>query len=1589
MRQAPYLIAQLGMINGNMDQYISKITEGRSVTDDYNEAIQSWASELKIARNSVLKINSVYAEFLDTVGVLGLKVFNGAVKGLSDLAERSGKLGVALQTVADVAITAGIALASLKVTQLSSSFLGLTANAKAFAAIAESQSIAAAIGSLISPVGAILAIFAGIAAIGVGIYSYQKRITEQAELEESIRKRKLAELEKEIDLMKMQSDLLETQANMYKELSENRLSDNWQDNYNIISETTSKLKDMSNLLSLTEKIKVFNLPELKTSRIVFEEINNSYNKKIESIKREHELSNEALADENKRHSKEMSNLQDKLDKELMTGKRIWESDEDVAKRRSKIRDKLAKEEQIHQQNRIDAIGKDYKYFEAMNLKKKKLYEEGVFGAMGKQEALDEFGYENLFDFLTQGDIKKVQEYVENSNSASETQSAMIQILKDRYKIETENLEKVNKKIEEYRNYLGQINEINTSLRVDMFNKIIKAEDIKDITEYTDKMKEMGIFGGTETEDSLKALEKAMTDFGVKTTAQQLLDEGEFLKVAATFDAITKHIDGANLAIERLKGMKASDNLIEDAKKERDTWLETKKIFLGLIDVQDKVAIKSSFYYDMTKKFALELQQVGLKELDLLNNKKALLEEETNISKAKYEFDKKSIEEDIKASKKAEDIAKLKVKYGDLEAKRLEEINKEKKKGLEYDLDEQEIYEKRAKTFDDYIGKFKDLIKSEKTIADLRKQSEGLTKQQAEAEIMTITKQLEANKGRGGRADTKDLDARLKIYQDILKAIGLIKTEEEKIAEIQHKKDTLYMSTLDTLREELSLLESKTGLDKESAEYAQWELDIAMKNKAIALEENKILMDRVGILSDLAGMFGGEGVGGAVSGIGGLFQEDSKTGLNAFGTMAGGGAEGLFAGLGIGMTAFSVADAIWNHNKAKQEENRQKRIEFMDKERNKILKSQSEVFTNTLSGLSYKNLDEAFTSAIKNFGQSEFQTKISKPEDVSWGNIFKSPENQKGGFDFSLEGVRTSEDLNALKDRFNEVEIIATKSSYIVKNLTDEQKDQIKTLADLRAFEDARDYINDLSNLYEENKGEMFSTIFGFDLRAVTDDDDKIVDYVTAGWSKSESIIEKIQSDALEGLNEINSYLGSDFVNSVSSALISNNEEIENSIGYIEKGYSQLSEDIRKGVEQGATLEDIFSGEAYINLERIVTQTKALEAEQEKVNEDVKYLQDLWINAGGAIADASDLLSDMDKSILDTLAEGLLSKDAESMFASFGELLSSSIQEELRDSDVINKPFMFMKDNLEKALESGDVETFTKFYEKINVSAENLNAESLRTLGMSSEQIEKLKTWQEIYEVINKLEQDSLNIFERRDKLLQDAETTYKKILDIHKVDLESMTNYAESYRSVKKSLEEAKTLTNQISTNSNEFLTNWINGGNKMSDVMSMMTDDIQGLYNSTLEFLDADNYTDASTKLGEDMASGLMESYQKELMNEKYGQNFLELNRKRMQALSSGSLGDIQALNNEIQKFAVQSEAERLKFGAMKDLFSADSNIAYNQADSNITYETGSTKSNIYNYYNDVSIEGMFIADKTSMKKLGNEIVKVLPESMKNNNIR
>lgn len=1700
-RQGSYLIAQLGLMNGSMDNYINRFTKGYEVTEDYEQAIQSWSSEMKKARNSMMMLNSSVSGFMDNIGSKVLSVFNSLVSSMNDLINSSDRLALSLGVLKDVLFTLAFAGLAKNLTMLTLKFTGIKmATDAAGKSLGLFKTISASIKA--HPIMALLSV---LTAVGVALYSLNKRRNDQLILEENKRKRINKELNQSLDLLGMQLTILENQKRTMEDLVSYDLTKNFDGTYDILDRIVEKMGELVKMLEITSKLKTFQMPELKSfdalSSESFATIGEKYEKELEDLRASNPEFIKAIEERDKKIAQTRQRLNSYerrgINAEYVkNNKLIFESKQSHLKRireQEIIDKKLAIDREQEFLREKERINKEYQEKELKLIKSySKLYEATLLKETKVKEPFVRGEGVSLFDIINKNDaetsINILKHYKEEGKISNEILQAGITLIKEKTKIENENLEKVNKSMIEYINNLEQVNKFIIGQKVEIFDKFVKSEDIKSVSQYSQAMQKFGIISKGTTNE-MTELEDSMKKLGVSTSIQDLFKTGKLMKTVTMFKSLNTSIEDMEMSITNFDNKLKKANITEEQKEIYETGklnAETTKenlkalldMFVKGIDYQEKSNEKLTFYYDMTKKLSLEAQQVGLEELKLLQNKRDILSEEMKISKAKYEFDKKAAtgiidqtkrtiaeikkglmvrqegatdEEELKrviaANKEIERLTKKQIKLESLvnntslknlliekqkyetklenkeiiagseeedylklltsliqiETQRQQELNDEKKKGLEYTADEVAIMKARKKAFDDYISNLEKLKTTTETMQDLEKKLGGRGRLQIESEINKEIKAQAIRRKNNLKINEKGSKEKLKNLAQELKDADALEKMYERMGEISFEKQNLNKSTLDNLKSEQNYLEYSKSIETDKLKIAELDLKLAQNSKAIAQEENKILLDRIGIVSNLVSKFGEMGglFGGAISGIGGLFQEDSKTGLNAFQTMLKGGSAGLFSGLGIGMTAFDIANSFWSHSEAKKEEARQEYQRKLDEERNKILKSQNNVLGKSISSLDVRGFGSSIINSLKREGQQEFKGIVQgKTNFMGW----TTERDTEMTFKVDYTSLDSFENL----DTFKEEQYQNFKNKF--KTLEGSSKEAYN-----KAYNNFVKYMNDME-VYFTNKQEIFSTLFGFNIESVEDDEGKIIDYVTTGWSKASDIIKKIQGDALEGVNEINSYLGTDFVTMTSNALISNNKNIGDSVNSLEEKYSNFSMRVLAYFKEGKSVEDTFKNheDLMMNLEGIVKEAEILEAEQEKINEDAEYLKQLWMDAGGAIADMDDALSEMDNSILDILAQGLISKDTETMVQGFGDLISTTLTEKLRDSNLVNKPFEILggavKDimNIEltdfelfgrggRNAYAKELDNFEELYRTIIEGTKELDAEKLTSLGFSAKEIQQLKLQQEIYERINKVAEDSLNLWEKRDKLIEKANKTFKdtitSVSDIYvnsKLTSELWSNeLLQGVQKVKEDIKEANSLTRIIDSNSKAFLKTWIDDGNKMSDIIDMMTENMQSLYNSTLEFLDSKNYAEASSKLGSDLAGNLIESYQKELLDEKYANQFMILSNKFGNALASGSLNSIQSLNNEIQKFAVATEQERLRFDAIKDLFSIDNQMSYNQSDQNITYETGSTKSNVYNYYNTVDITGTFIANKSSVRKLTEEIVKYLPESMKNNNIR
>jgi hypothetical protein len=84
-----------------------------------------------------------------------------------------------------------------------------------------------------------------------------------------------------------------------------------------------------------------------------------------------------------------------------------------------------------------------------------------------------------------------------------------------------------------------------------------------------------------------------------------------------------------------------------------------------------------------------------------------------------------------------------------------------------------------------------------------------------------------------------------------------------------------------------------------------------------------------------------------------------------------------------------------------------------------------------------------------------------------------------------------------------------------------------------------------------------------------------------------------------------------------------------------------------------------------------------------------------------------------------------------------------------------------------------------------------------------------------------------------------------------------------------------------------------------------------------------------------------------------------------------------------QIRQSMAEIEVERQKISAMRNLFDTNTNVEYQNATNEISYQTGTTSNQTYNYYNTVKVDvGTFFGeDEETLYELANIIAPYLEQ--------
>lgn len=765
-RQSSYLVAQLGLINGDIDTYIDNTTKAQKVSDDYKKAMLNWATEMKKARNSILALKEGFSEFLDNVGAPMLNLFNSLVKWINKLSNSKGigkfffnvaggikdvALALALFTsIANLAsLTAkltgiGKALSFVKTTLLGSK-TAIEGTATAMSSMAGSTGfLASTLPKLLTGIGLVV----GVTSLLYSVYNRYRKEQELARVEQLKQRR---ELEEQLKILRTTESSLKVQLRTYAEISKIDMVGNIQKGYDLITAMVDEAESLSRLLELGGQLSSIRMPNFKDSINIAKELREEYKNIKKETEERYRVENEEFRKLEKKYSKRIEQdkeywgdrikeVEDKsskilaiemdYEKQSLKMKKILSEEEKVIYsnvekyrefKKKEYLDAMKKSETEYYNKIKELMGKDFEAYTYFTLEKqkiesnsidetyakmlnfanksKKLFSETEIGKNLKINAepimdLDAMDLirqnegKSYAEIVTEGDILavgKFLDYLKSSNN--ELAKPFAEVYNKRLKVMGKELENVNKFFTSFQNKIDQSSKILNSIKVDAFKKIIGTKEVETFEEYIKQMEKYGVITSENkgiSSDFRKEIESIAKDIGREDFSIDLLVENKsLLEGVTTYKTLIEFTDDLEESIKSIRnsvkdGLGLSDvdkekieelakvfgiakedieaivtgegtdinKAVEELKKKSENAL---KVYLESLIVASKtgknikdVTMDMFFYYDKTYLRQLQLNESMSKGYEKQVAVKEVLKEQENISKAKYDFEMKSL-----------------------------------------------------------------------------------------------------------------------------------------------------------------------------------------------------------------------------------------------------------------------------------------------------------------------------------------------------------------------------------------------------------------------------------------------------------------------------------------------------------------------------------------------------------------------------------------------------------------------------------------------------------------------------------------------------------------------------------------------------------------------------------------------------------------------------------------------------------------------------------------------------------------------------------------------------------------------------------
>jgi len=619
-RQAPYLIAQLGLIQGNITEYIDGTTKASKVSLDVEKAMENWTDQLKIARNTMTAFETTTSGFMDYVGKDMLKIFNAVTGGMVNMTQSGDIASHSFGVLKDITLAVGLAMASLRLGELTTQFLGL---GKAVKAVGDTLVLVRAASGgleklrmLFTTGGGWMLILAALAAIVVGITSTINRMNEasrQATIEEIKRNRELDQLNKK---MKVTEALLLTQVRIYRDIASMDWTKEWEKGYDIIGATLDKLKEFAELIDVTSKLRVINIDDVdlgiatKLTETIEEKVKDINIKLLEDkeffkIEKKIEKLNKSI-EEGQSKLKE-TKIDDSLSVRSAIGFNMGLNEEEFKAQEEIISSEIRKRVKLEEKKKEkikQILQEEYKLYQQNELRKIKLSEKSTFELTstffeGDKKLLRSMKDTNMFDIVTKGTIEEAKtliDYLKQTNH--EMMVPASELFNQRLELMSSNLANINKQAETYTNYLNRVNQLYTDIRIEAFANFLKInpDDIKGLDDYIKKAKEFKIFyegiNGDQdtTENIIKGFAKELENVGATQVQIDLMvKEDSFLTTLSQYKALTDSVSNLKEGLEGLKKTQAEGGVTELSQEDVSAIWEANKeniIKLGLMTEEE-------------------------------------------------------------------------------------------------------------------------------------------------------------------------------------------------------------------------------------------------------------------------------------------------------------------------------------------------------------------------------------------------------------------------------------------------------------------------------------------------------------------------------------------------------------------------------------------------------------------------------------------------------------------------------------------------------------------------------------------------------------------------------------------------------------------------------------------------------------------------------------------------------------------------------------------------------------------------------------------------------------------------------------------